>query len=75
MGMQDILSVMVPGEVYTFEDICNELNKKGYRVSRIDTVTENLYKLQQKEEIISTSGVYIRMTGEKEFIKESSMSK
>jgi len=64
MTMQDILSFMVPGEAYTFEDVCYNLEKTGYRVTSNDTVRDNLRKLQQKGEVVAVSGFYIRMVGE-----------
>jgi hypothetical protein len=60
MGMQDVLAVMVPGQAYTLEEICKELEANGYRVTKVDTVMDSLYKLQQKKYVYSSAGLYIR---------------
>lgn len=67
MSMQDILSVMIPGQSYTFEDICKELERNGYRVTNTDTVKDGLYKLAKKEYIILISGIYIRIDAIEDF--------
>lgn len=67
LSMQDILSVMIPGQSYTFEDICKELERSGYRVTNTDTVKDSLYKLAKKEYIILISGIYIRIDAIEDF--------
>jgi len=60
MGMQDVLTIMVPGQAYSLEEICEGLEANGYRVTKVDTVMDSLYKLQQKGYVYSSAGLYIR---------------
>lgn len=67
MSMQDVLSVMIPGQSYSFEDICAELEKNGYRITSTSTVLDNVYKLVKKGYVISISGIYIRTDSVEDF--------
>jgi len=61
VGMTDILDLMAPGEVYSFEDICEALENRGYRVTSTDTVKDSLYKLSRRGDILIVSSFYIKV--------------